>query len=318
MKSWLVAWNWRDWLTDRIKNVWGGFNFFREVVRDSLQGWSQNGTNLHAAALAFYTLLSLAPLIVLTVAVVSHFFYKPYVEELIVSEVEQSIGPDAASYIQNVILTNRQEYSGNFTTILSLLVLLFGASTLFYQLQVSLNIIWGFPTPGKNLKQSLISFLKTHSLAALFALSFGAFLMISLLAQTILEFIPKQFIYKYLPGLLDYRWIFALLIPPSLLLLVFTLLFKILLGKRAHWKDVWPGAALAAALFWVGQSIFDLYFASRALSHIYGTAGSIVVIMLWAYYAAIILLFGAKFTWVYISKKNPSPPIVAKDHIKPV
>jgi membrane protein len=304
MKPLQTQWNWQDWLNTRRKKAWGGLKFFQEVVKDSLHDWTQNGTNLHAAALAFYTLLSLAPLMVLTVAVASSFFSYPSVEARILVEVEQRIGPDAANYVMGVIRSNRQEFSGEFTTILSLLVLLYGASTLFYQLQVSLNIIWGFPKPGQNLKQSLVSVLKTRSLAALFALSFGALLMISLLAQTILEFLPKQMIYKYLPGLQQYRWLFSLLVPSILLLLVFLLLYKILLGKRAPWRLVWPGAAVAMVLFWVGQSIFDLYFSSTAVSHIYGTAGSIVILMMWAYYTAIILLFGAKFTWVYISKKT--------------
>ena len=318
MKALLTQENWKDWLTAQWKKVWGGIRFFQEVVKDSLHDWSQNGTNLHAAALAFYTLLSLAPLVVLTVAVASRFFSYPSVEARIFVEVVDRIGPDAANYVLGVIRSNRQEFSGDFTTILSLLVLLYGASTLFYQLQVSLNIIWGFPSPGQNLKQSLISVLKTRSLAALFALSFGALLMISLLLQTIIEFLPKQYIYKFLPGLEQYRWLFSLLAPPLLLMLVFMLLFKVLLGKRAAWRHVWPGAALAAGLFWVGQSIFDLYFSSRALSHIYGTAGSIVIVMLWAYYAAIILLFGAKFTWVYISKKTSQTPDAVKEPKKPV
>jgi membrane protein len=309
MKDQLAAW----W-----KKARGVIKFFQEVVKDSLHDWSQNGTNLHAAALAFYTLLSLAPLMVLTVAVASSFFSYPSVEARVLAEVEDRIGPDAANYVLEVIRSNRQEFSGEFTTILSLLVLLYGASTLFYQLQVSLNIIWGFPKPGKNLKQSFISLLKTRSLAALFALSFGALLMISLIAQTILEFLPKQYIYKYLPGLLQYRWLFSLLAPSIFLLLIFLLLYKILLGKRAPWRLVWPGAAVATALFLVGQSVFDLYFGSRAVSHIYGTAGSIVIVMLWAYYTAIILLFGAKFTWVYISKKTSQAPGVAKEPINPV
>ena len=318
MKALLTQGNWKAWLTARWGKVGGGLKFFHEVVKDSLLNWSQNGTNLHAAALAFYTLLSLAPLVVLTVAVASHFFSYPSVEAHILVEIEDRIGPEAANYVLGVIRSNRQEFTGEFTTILSLLVLLYGASTLFYQLQVSLNIIWGFPTPGQNLKQSLISVLKTRSLAALFALSFGALLMISLLLQTILEFLPKQYIYKYIPGLEQYRWIFSLLAPPILLMLVFLLLFKILLGKRAQWRYVWPGAALAAVLFWVGQSIFDLYFASSAVSHIYGTAGSVVIVMLWAYYAAIILLFGAKFTWVYICKRTSQAPGAVKEPKKPV
>jgi membrane protein len=318
MKALLTQRNWKDWLSIQWKKAWGGIKFFQEVVKDSLHDWSQNGTNLHAAALAFYTLLSLAPLVVLTVAVASSFFSYPSVEARILIEVEDRIGPEAANYVLGVIRSNRQEFSGEFTTILSLLVLLYGASTLFYQLQVSLNIIWGFPPPGQNLKQSLISLLKTRSLAALFALSFGALLMISLLLQTILEFLPKQYIYKYIPGLEQYRWIFSLVAPSILLMLVFLLLFKILLGKRAPWRHVWPGAAITTVLYWVGQSIFDLYFSSRAVSHIYGTAGSIVIVMMWANYVAIILLFGAKFTWVYICKKTSQAPGVVKDTINPV
>ena len=309
---------WKDWLVSRSRNAWGSLKIFREVIKDSILGWNQSGATLHAAALSFFTLLSLAPLVVLTVAIVSQFFSQPSVEARLVVEVEQRVGPDAASYVQGVIRSNRNEFSGNFTTVMSLLVLLYGASTMFYQLQVSLNLIWGFPPPGKNLKQSLLSVLKTRSLAALFALSLGALLMISLLAQTILEFIPKQFLYKILPGLQQSRWLFSLLAPPMMLMLVFMLLFKILLGRRATWRNVWPGALVTTGLYWVGQSIFDLYFSSSAISHFYGTAGSVVIVMLWVYCAASILLFGAKFTWVYISKKNSKPPVIAEDRRKPV
>jgi len=308
----------KDWLATRLRRAWGGLNFLREVVQDSLRDWSRSGATLHAAALSFFTLLSLAPLVVLTVVIVSRFFSQPSVEARLVAEVEQRIGLDAASYVQGIIRSNRGEFSGKFTTTLSLLVLLYGASTMFYQLQVSLNLIWGFPPPGQNLRHSLLAVLKTRSLAALFALSLGAILMISLLAQTILEFIPKQFIYKSLPGLQHYRWLIGSLAPPLLLMLVFVLLFRILLGRRATWKGVWPGAVVTTALYWIGQSIFDLYFTSSAVTHIYGTAGSVVIVMLWVYYAATILLFGAKFTWVYISKKNSKPPVIVENHKKPV
>jgi len=302
----------RDWFVLRLKKAWGGLKFLQEVIRDSLRGWSQSGATLHAAALSFFTLLSLAPLVVLTVVIVSRFFSQPSVEARLVAEIDQRIGLDAASYVQGIIRSNRGEFSGKFATALSLVVLLYGASTMFYQLQVSLNLIWGFPPAGKNLKQSLLSVLKTRSLAALFALSLGAILMTSLLAQTILEFIPKQFLYKTVPALEHYRWLISLLGPPLLLMLVFVLLFKILLGKRATWKNVWPGAAMTTALYWIGQSIFDLYFSSSAVTYIYGTAGSIVIVLLWVYYAATILLFGAKFTWVYITKaraKLPKAPL---------
>jgi membrane protein len=93
--------------------------------------------------------------------------------------------------------------------------------------------------------------LKTRSLAALFALSLGIVLMVSLVAQTILEFLPKQFFYNFNPQLEPYRWIFSLLGPPLLLALVFELLFKVLLGRRASWKNVWPGAILTTILYWV-------------------------------------------------------------------
>ena len=291
-----------EWLVIRLKRAWGWVNFLREVIQDTLRGWTQSGATLHAAALSFFTLLSMAPLIVLTVVIVSRFFSQPSVEARLVTEVGQRIGLDAARYVQGIIQSNRSDFSGKFTTVVSLLILLYSASTMFYQLQVSLNLIWGFPPPGKNLKQSLLSVLKTRSLAALFALSLGIVLMISLLAQTILEFIPKQFFYNFSPGLEQYRWIISLLGPPVLLVLVFGVLFKILLGRRSTWRNVWPGAIMTTVLYWVGQAIFDLYFTSSAVTHIYGTAGSIVVVLLWVYYAATILLFGAKFTWVYISK----------------
>jgi membrane protein len=308
----IIASKIKPWLVRRSQQLWDELKLFRAAIQDSLLGWSQSGATLHAAALSFFTLLSLAPLVVFTVAIASQFFSQPSVEASLVLEVEERIGPEAANYVLTVIRDNRSEFSFNFTTVLSMLVLLYGASTMFYQLQVSLNLIWGFPPPGKNLKQGLLVFLKTRSLAALFALSLGALLMISLLAQTILKFIPTQILYPFLPGLQNYSWLFSLLIPPLVLMLVFTLLFKILLGKRAKWRYVWPGAALTTILYWVGQSIFDLYFASSAISHLYGTAGSLVVVMLWVYYAATILLFGAKFTWRYISRKNEYSLIVEK------
>lgn len=307
----------KAWWLRGSRLLWVEIKYIQAAIRDTFLGWTQSGATLHAAALAFFTLLSLAPLVVFTVAIASQFFSQPSVEARLVYEVENRIGPEAASYVLTVIRTNRNEFSFNFTTILSMLVLLYGASTMFYQLQVSLNLIWGFPPPGKNLKQGLLVFLKTRSVAALFALSIGALLMISLLAQTVLQFIPMRLLYQFLPGLEKNRWLFGLLIPPLMLMLVFMLLFKILLGKRAAWRYVWPGAVLTTALYWVGQSVFDLYFASSAISHLYGTAGSVVIVMLWVYYAATILLFGAKFTWGYITHKSKSP-LIAENSERPV
>jgi membrane protein len=305
MNKALLLKRWKPRIEAWSSKIWLNLKLVLLIIKETFAGWTRSGATAHAAALAFFTLLSLAPLVVVTVAVASQFFSQPSVEARILAEAEQAIGEDGANYIQGVIRSNQDKSSSNLATILSLLFLLYGASTMFHQLQMSLNMIWGVPQTGQSFKEGVLAFLKTRSLAALLAIFVGGLMMASLLVQAVWEFIPKQFLFENLPALDQYRPYLALLLPPILLMLVFMLLYKTLLGKRARWKHVWVGAMVTTVLYWVGQSLFDLYFSGGAIKHMYGTAGSVIVLMLWAYYAATILLFGAKFTWVYIAKTTP-------------
>ena len=279
--------------------TWVKGNAFFDIIRESTVGWSQSGAPLHAAALAFYTLFSLAPLIILSVAIASQIFSQPAVEAHVITEVDRRIGPEAVTIIQDIIQSHHNSLSFSIAAGISILFFLYGASTVFYQLQVSLNAMWDISWLKVDFRKSIITTIKARLLSAAFALVFCILLMVSLLVQVVWRIFLQQYLQPYLSGFHQYFRLLDFIISPILLTLVIAFLYKALLQADLQWHDLWPGALVTALLFWMGQFIMGQYLSRSALASLYGGAGSVIVFLIWVYYSASILLFGAKFTQVY-------------------
>jgi membrane protein len=269
-----------------------------ELLKESAQGWSRDNASLFAAALAYYAIFALAPLLVIAVAVAGLVFREAAVTGQIVSQIEHLVGTEAAVVIQDLIANASDSGASVIATVLSSVLLLVAASGLFSQMRRTLNMIWGVrPAP----EQDLLNIIKKRSLAFMMVLIFGLLLLVSLAVSTIVTAVGERLV-EWLPSVGAVLPQINLLASLVILIVMFALLFKILPDAHLTWKDVLLGAAVTTLLFMLGRYLISLYLARGSATSTYGAAGSLVLILLWIYYSAQIFLFGAEFTQVYANK----------------
>lgn len=289
-----------------------------DLLKASYQGWSRDNASLYAAALTYYTFLSLAPVLVIIVAVAGLVYGDAAVRGDIVNEIQLAVGAEAALVIQELIVNASTSGSSVWATVLSTVLLLVGASGLFSQLQRTLNMIWGLhPAP----ETGLLNIIRKRALAFAMLLVAGLLMLLSIATTTLITTVGDR-LAIWLPGfgqLLPQINIIASLI---ILTLLFALLFKVLPDAHITWKDVLLGAAVTTVLFMLGRFLINLYLSRSSTTSAYGAAGSFVLILLWVYYSAQIFFFGAEFTKVYANKygtrlKPSSNAIWRSDYVNP-
>lgn len=266
-----------------------------QVVKETGTGWDEDNVTRLAAALAYYTLLSIAPLIVLAVAVTGLAFGEEAARQHIAGELAGVVGTGAADAIQSIAKNARAPGTGVFSIAVGIVVLLFGASGVFGELQAALNTVWDVaPKPGRGIwglvKDRFFSFTLVVGVAFL--------LLVSLVVSAALTWVGEVFEHT-LPGGAAVWQVLNFGISLAVVTALFALMFKTLPDARIHWRDVWVGAAVTAGLFTLGKFGLGLYLGSAGVSSAYGAAGSIVALVIWVYYSAQVLLLGAEFTEVY-------------------
>jgi membrane protein len=276
-----------------------GKGFF-ELLKLSFQKWGEDKASRLAAALSYYSVFSLAPLLVIVVAAVGFFYGEAAVEGRLVNEIEGAVGAEAASMIQTMIANARQSGGGVIATIASIVLLLFGATNLFSQLQEALNVVWNVqPKPGIGIagmvRMRLGAFLLVIGVILLLVASLVATALLAALGDLMAGLFPGANILFTVVN-----WLLSLVIFAAL----FALIFKILPDVRLSWGDVFPGALFTALLFVIGKELIGLYMGQAAIGSAYGAAGSLVVLLLWIFYTAQIFLFGAVFTHLHIQQRG--------------
>jgi len=266
-------------------------DFLREVSDE----WVDDGVLAHGAALAFYTFFSLAPLLVLAVAVAGFAFGRSAAQGEIVERIQESIGAEAAHAVQNMLTQASHPASGITATVVSLLTMFFGASGVFGQLQSSLNTIWGVKPKAQSAVRSV---LQRRATSFGMVLVIGLFLLLSLVVSAVIAALQET-LQKYAPLLARLLPSLNLLVSLLTMCALFALIYKVLPAIRLAWRDVWIGSGVTALLFVLGQSVITLYLAHATTSSIYGAAGSLILLLLWIYYSAQVVLIGAEFTEVY-------------------
>ncbi len=275
-----------------VKGIW-------HLFRESVIGWSRNDAMLHAAAIAYWVVLSVAPLLMLTIAIASQVFSQAFVEYTIVDSVANGLGPEVAYILLGLIQSTRDFSSSLLATSIGIVFVIYSASNVFMQLQTSLDAMWGMQQLTDTIGESLIATAKSRLVAAASVLTVGFLLLGSLLLNALWTAIPEQYVEPILANLGRYRTILDIWTSPLVYWVLFGLIFKALPRAGIRWRDVWPGALLTAVLFWLGGYVIGLYLGYTFLTSIYGATGSLIALLLWAYYSAWIILFGAKFTQVY-------------------
>ncbi|HMO44896.1 MAG TPA: YihY/virulence factor BrkB family protein [Rubrivivax sp.] len=262
------------------------------ITRDAVRLWLDSNAFSHAGALAFYTLFSMAPVVIIAVAVIGVVLGEDAAQGQIVAQLQDLMGREAAAAVQQAVLRSRIQASGLLPTLLGAAALILGATTVFGQMQHALNSIWGVAArPGRG---SLFGLLKTRLLSLTVVLAIGFVLLVSLLLGVALRAL-LHFTHQFAPGVAALMSGGEVLVSLFASTLLFGAIFKVLPDVVLKWRDVAAGALVTALLFSCGRYAIAAYLAYTATASTYGAAGSVVLILLWVYYSSLILLFGAAF-----------------------
>jgi membrane protein len=263
------------------------------VLRSTLNYWLDSDAFIHAAALAFFTVFSVAPVVIIVVSIVGAVLGEEAARGQIAQQLRQAIGPEAAEAVQTAVASSRIERTGLLPTLLGVGAMLFGATTVFAQMQRSLNLIWGvIAKPSRN---SIYLLVKARLLSLAVVLAFGFVLLVSLLLGVILNALVT-FASGWLPLPASLLTGIETTVSLMVVTVLFATIFRVLPDVILRWKDVMLGAFVTASLFTFGRTLIALYLAETAPASTYGAAGSLVLLLLWVNYSSLILLFGAAFT----------------------
>jgi membrane protein len=266
------------------------------LARDSFKDWSEDKASRLGAALAYYTIFSIGPLLLITVAIASIVFSDA--KEQIVGTVSAVVGKEGGDVIRSTIDNANKGGANIIATIIGIVTLLLGASGVFGQLKDALNTIWEVkPKPD----QGILATLKDRFLSFTMVLGTGFLLLVSLVINAGVAALAV-FLKNILPGGDIFGQILSMVLTFGVITVVFALLFKYLPDVEIAWSDVWIGAAISALLFGLGQFALGLYLQFGNVGSAFGAAGSLVVVLVWIYYSAQIFLLGAEFTQVYTNK----------------
>jgi membrane protein len=269
---------------------------FKGLLATTYRRWNSHNAPRLGAALAYYSLLSLAPLVILIVAICGLVFDKNMAERSVLGQTGQLIGQAGAATLRTLIASAHRPAAGVFATIIALLTLLFGASGVFLELRESLNSIWDAP-PRTSIGWRDMIWQRLISFGMVIALGF--LLLLSLLLSAVFAVVEK-----FATGVVPLPAaiigeVLNLIISIVALAVLFGLIFKFVPNVPIDWRDVGVGAAVTAILFMIGKSLLALYLTTAAVGSAYGAAGSLVALVVWVYYSAQIFFFGAVFTRVF-------------------
>jgi membrane protein len=277
------------------------------MLGQSLGEWSKHKAPRLGASLAFYTLLSITPLLLVVISIVGLFLGQKAAAEQIVAEVQQLVGSAGAKAVQSLLEGSRNTTHGVATTVIGLLTLLFGASGVLIELRDALNTIWEVPTPEMTgTFQRISSFVRERLFSFALVLAIGFVLLVSLAVNAWIAALGalSGAILPMHEALLDVaNSIVSFVIITGL----FAAIYKVMPDVRIEWRDVLLGAAVTSCLFTVGKFLIGLYLGKASFASTYGAAASIVVFIVWVYYSGQIFFFGAEFTRAFANKYGSRP-----------
>ena len=266
------------------------------IVRDAFNGFLDDRCLKLSAALAYYTVFSLAPLLVLIISLMSIFLGQEAIQGQIFSQINGLVGNDAAKQIQDMIKSVGLSGKTNTALAIGIVTLVIGATSIFVEIQDSVNLIWRVKAKPK---RGWLKLIKDRLLSSSLVVSLGFLLLVSLVINGLILAL-SDIITRYIPGI-GFVLITTLnfVISTSVVTVLFAIIFKVLPDAKIAWKDVRWGALFTALLFMLGRYLIGLYIETTGTSSTYGAAGSLIVILTWIYYTSAILYFGAEFTQAY-------------------
>ncbi|HOU16141.1 MAG TPA: YihY/virulence factor BrkB family protein [Anaerolineae bacterium] len=279
-----------------------------DLLKETILAWRRDKASRLAAALAYYAIFSITPLLVIIIAITGLVFGERAAQAEIAHQLEDLVGLEAALMIENMLANFGNTASGILTSLVGLVTLLYGASGLFNHVQGTLDTIWHAPP---RLGNGVVHFVRQRVLHIAMVFGVGALLMLTLFAELVITAITEYLNLESLP------WARNFLVSLVMLTVMFAIIFKILPQVKIAWRDVLIGAAVTSLLFNVGRLLIGAYMRWSNIGSIFGAAGSLAVLLVWVYYSAQIFLLGAEFTHIYALKfgslrKPPALPLEEK------
>lgn len=269
---------------------------FYLLAKKSVSAWIEDYAPSMGAAISYYTVFSIAPLLLIVIAVAGFVWGREAVQGEIVAQLSGLIGQEGATGIQALIESANKPTKGLVATVVSVLVLLVGATTVFAELQSALDRVWQVPAVQKT--SGIWATLRARVLSLGLILGLAFLLAVSLVISAGLAALGS-WANGLLPGWETWLQIINAVVSLGTATLLFAFIFKLMPQARVGWHDVWIGAAVTALLFEIGKALIGLYIGKSSVTSSYAAAGSLVVLLLWVYFSAQIFLLGAEFTWVY-------------------
>jgi membrane protein len=272
-----------------LKGLWG-------VLKDTFTGFSDDKVTKLSGSLAYYTVFSMAPLLVVIISMCGLFLGREAVEGHVYNVLKDFLGDNTAAQLQEIIKNAAISGKGTIAIIIGLITLLLGATSIFGEIQDSINTIWGLkPKP----KSGWVKMLQNRFLSFSVIISLGFLLLVSLGISGIIEGISRGLQARFPEVTVVLFYIFNLALTLGSCILIFGVIFKVLPDAKIKWRDVIAGAIVTAVLFMIGKFGISLYISQTQVGSTYGAAGSLVVLLVWVYYSSIILYLGAEFTKAY-------------------
>ncbi len=275
---------------------------YRRIValtQEIVEQWSQDDAPRLSASLAYYTILSSAPLLVISIALADRVFGQDAVQGQLAWEIQTLVGGDAAQAIQAAVRGAHHPSSGLIATLLSIVTLAVGASSVVVELHSALNLIWGISDPDAgNWLGNLLGFVKQRFYSSLVVIGAGCLLLVSLIASVFITTIG-EFFQSLLP---TSEWVLhlaAFAVSFIVVTLLFAAIYKLLPDVHLRWSDVFIGASVTSLLFTIGKQLLAIYLGRVGFQSTYGAAWTVVIILVWVYYSAQLFFLGAEFTKVY-------------------
>ncbi|HQZ25476.1 MAG TPA: YihY/virulence factor BrkB family protein [Flavobacterium sp.] len=267
-----------------------------KLLKKTFQEFDDDNALKLSASLSYYTIFSLPPLLIIIISIFSIFFGREAVNGQFFGQINGMVGNEAALQIQETIKNIELTENSAFTAIFGGIMLLIGASGVFAEIQSSINYIWGLKAkPDKG----IVKFLKNRLMSFSMIASVGFLLLVSLMVNTVMDLVNARLLIYFPDSTIYVFYVLNILILFATTTVLFSIIFKTLPDGNIAWKDALIGSSFTSFFFMFGKFAIGFYLGSSTVATVYGAAGSVIIILIWVYYSAIILYFGAEFTKVY-------------------
>jgi membrane protein len=273
----------------RIKKYFG-------VLKDAFGAFTQDNCMKLSAALSYYTVFAIGPLLVIVISLSGWFYGEEAVQGKLYGQIRGLVGAEAALQVQQIIQNVQQTGGGLIGTIVGAVVLFIGATGIFTEIQDSINWIWSLRAKPK---RGIVKLLLNRLLSFSLIVSLGFLLLVSLVASALMDLLNERLTKMFPDTMVVVLYIVNQLLVFVVISVLFSVIFKVLPDGKIKWKDAFIGASFTAVLFLIGKAAIGLYLGNSQLGATYGAAASVIIILTWVYYTSIILYFGAEFTKIY-------------------